>query len=119
MRRSPMSRGVSSPRYRSINSAPMTTRFPASASSALGPALGEPLFEDPEYCQRHAGTESDGPCVHHDGCSLRELWHALEQWMRRALDRITLADLLREDGRIADLLRTRLTDAITERPLIP
>src|SRR5438477_404525 len=43
-------------------------------------ALGEPLFEDPGYCERHAGPETKGPCVHQDGCSLRALWHALDLW---------------------------------------
>src|SRR3989442_3183780 len=36
--------------------------------------LGEPLFDEPNYCQRHAGAASDGNCVHHGGCSLRALW---------------------------------------------
>ena len=40
-------------------------------------ALGEPLFADPSYCQRHAGTETDGHCVHESGCTLRGLWQTL------------------------------------------
>src|SRR5262245_35621609 len=55
-------------------------------------ALGEPLFDDPGYCERHAGPETQGPCVHHEGCTLRSLWGALEQWMRRLLDQVTLED---------------------------
>src|SRR5438132_2715608 len=39
--------------------------------------LGEPLFDDPGYCQRHAGTEAEGNCVHHGACSLRALWVTL------------------------------------------
>src|SRR6266446_7019764 len=35
--------------------------------------LGEPLFDEPGYCERHAGV-SDGVCVHRGGCSLRALW---------------------------------------------
>src|SRR5439155_26317489 len=35
--------------------------------------LGEPLFDDPGYCQRHAGTETEGNCVHHGACTLRAL----------------------------------------------
>jgi Rrf2 family protein len=81
--------------------------------------LGEPLFDDPTFCERHAGTESEGNCVHRDGCSLRSLWRSLEQWMRGALDRITLADLLQSEGGIAELLRSRLLDVLTEpAPLI-
>jgi len=77
-------------------------------------ALGEPLFDEPSYCQKHAGTETDGCCVHLAGCNLRVLWQTLEQWMRRTLDRITLADLLQSEDQIFDLLRTRLTEAVQE-----
>ena len=71
-------------------------------------------------CQRHAGSETDGNCVHLGACTLRALWHTLEQWMRRTLDQITLADLLESEGRIAELLRSRLADALSEprSPLI-
>src|SRR5437879_8936452 len=54
--------------------------------------LGEPLYEDPSYCQRHAGTETEGNCVHHGACTLRALWQTLEEWMRHTFDQITLAD---------------------------
>ncbi len=75
--------------------------------------LGEPLFDEPNYCERHAGSASDGAgCVHHGACSLRALWLTLEQWIRGTLDQITLADLLQSEGRIADLVRTRLASAV-------
>jgi Rrf2 family protein len=73
-------------------------------------AVGEPLFDDPGYCRRHAGTEANGCCVHHGGCSLRALWQTLEQWMRAALDQMTLADLLLGEGEIVELLRRRLAE---------
>jgi Rrf2 family protein len=77
--------------------------------------LGEPLYVDPGYCERHKGTESlDGLCVHHGACSLRALWLTLEQWMRHTLDQITLADLLQSEGRITELLRRRLAEAVLE-----
>lgn len=84
-------------------------------------ALGEPLFEDPVYCERHASPEdAGGACVHHDGCSLRALWGALEQWMRRILDQVSLADLLQDEGRIAERLRSQLPDASELlAPLVP
>jgi Rrf2 family protein len=77
-------------------------------------ALGEPLFDEPSYCQRHAGTETNGNCVHHDGCTLRSLWLTLEQWMRRTLDQITLADLIQSGRQIPELLRSRLAEAVLE-----
>jgi Rrf2 family protein len=81
-------------------------------------ALGEPLFDDPGYCQRHAGALTDGNCVHQGDCTLRALWHTLEQWMRQSLDRITLADLLQNEGRVVDLVRSRLAEvALPAAPL--
>jgi Rrf2 family protein len=76
-------------------------------------SLGEPLFDEPSFCNKHPGTETtDGRCVHIGGCTLRALWHTLEDWMRRALDRITLADLLQGEGRLTELLRARLAEAV-------
>jgi len=82
--------------------------------------LGEPLFEEPAYCREHAGSDAGGICIHHGGCTLRALWNTLEQWMRHALDSITLADLLQSEGQITELLRTRLADVVLETatPLI-
>ena len=71
-------------------------------------ALGEPLFEDPGYCERHAGPDTDGTCVHNDGCTLRVIWQTLEQWMRRFLDRVTLADLLQSQEQIAERLHAHV-----------
>ena len=85
-------------------------------------ALGEPLFDEPSFCSKHPGTETtDGRCVHIGGCTLRALWHTLEDWMHKALDRITLADLLQSEGRLTDLLRARLAEAVLEpaHPLLP
>src|SRR6516162_6491458 len=88
--------------------------------------LGEPLYDDPGYCQRHAGIASDGNCVHHGSCSLRALWNTLEQWIRTSLDQITLADLLQSEVRLSELVRSRLaqvtlpdsTPLITLTPLV-
>lgn len=73
--------------------------------------LGEPLFEEPEYCQKHAGVAEEG-CVHQGACSLRALWFTLEQWIRGSLDRITLADLLQSEGQMAELVRNRLAHTV-------
>lgn len=72
--------------------------------------LGEPLFDEANYCQRHKGV-GDCQCVHRGDCSLRGLWLTLEQWLRTSLDQITLADLLRGEGHIGLLLRQRLAAA--------
>jgi Rrf2 family protein len=81
-------------------------------------ALGEPLYDDPGYCERHAGPETKGPCVHQDDCTLRALWLSLEQWLRHVLDQVTLADLLQHEGQIIDRIRSRLGLAPME-PLTP
>jgi Rrf2 family protein len=76
--------------------------------------LGEPLFDEPGYCERHAGVAGDGVCVHRGACSLRALWQTLEQWMRGTLNQITLADLVQNEGRITELLRSRLASTVFE-----
>src|ERR1700722_12945952 len=76
--------------------------------------LGEPLFDEPSYCQKHAGQAEDGVCVHQGGCSLRALWQTLERWMRGTLDQITLADLLQNEGQMTELLRARLASTVFE-----
>ena len=83
--------------------------------------LGEPLFDEPGYCERHAGVSADGICVHHGACSLRSLWQTLEKWMRGTLNQITLADLVRHEGSIEELLRARLASTVFEETtnLIP
>ena len=77
--------------------------------------LGEPLFEEQEYCQKHAGSEStNGICNNKATCTLKSLWQTLELWMRRTLDQITLADLIRHEGRLPESLRERLAAAVFE-----
>ena len=71
-------------------------------------ALSEPLFEEPSYCERHAGPDTEGACVHNNGCTLRVIWQTLEQWMRHFLDRVTLADLLESQGQITERLHAHL-----------
>lgn len=77
--------------------------------------LGEPLFDEQSFCRQHAGTETNGSCVHHGGCTLRVLWGTLESWMRHVLDRITLVDLMQNEGQMGELVRQRLADATIER----
>jgi Rrf2 family iron-sulfur cluster assembly transcriptional regulator len=77
--------------------------------------LGEPLFEEHEYCQKHAGSEApNGVCTNKATCTLKSLWQTLELFMRRTLDQITLADLIQHEGRLPELLRERLAAAVLE-----
>jgi Rrf2 family protein len=80
--------------------------------------LGEPLFDEIDYCTKHAGTEApNGICTNHSTCTLKSLWQTLEHWMRHVLDQITLGDLVRDEGRITELLRERLAmPATAEAP---
>ncbi len=75
--------------------------------------LGEPLFDEPGYCERHAGISEEG-CVHRTACSLKTLWLSLETWMRRTLDQITLADLIDNQGNFGELLRSRLASVVLD-----
>jgi Rrf2 family protein len=79
-------------------------------------ALGEPLYDDPGYCTRHAGPETEGPCVHQGDCTLRGLWRTLEQWLRGILDQVTLEDLIQNEGQVIERLRTRVA---VEGPGLP
>jgi len=75
--------------------------------------LGEPLFDETDYCKKHAGTEApNGVCTNRSGCTLKSLWQTLEHWMRKTLDQITLADLIQNEGQLPELLRERLAAAV-------
>jgi Rrf2 family protein len=77
--------------------------------------LGEPLFDEQSYCDKHAGISEEG-CVHRSACSLKGLWQTLEKWMRRTLDQVTLADLIQNEGQLVELLRSKLATAVFEEP---
>ena len=79
-------------------------------------ALSEPLFEEPGYCERHASPDTEGACVHSDGCTLRVIWQTLEQWMRHFLDRVSLADLLESQEQITQRLHAHLQAETVELP---
>ncbi|MBL8823546.1 MAG: Rrf2 family transcriptional regulator [Planctomycetia bacterium] len=78
-------------------------------------AIGERLFEESEYCQKHAGTETEGTCVHHSSCNLRSLWQTLESCMQHILDGLTLADLLDDKTHWATMVQQRLAMPIGSR----
>lgn len=77
-------------------------------------SIGERLFEESEFCQKHAGTETDGACVHHDNCNLRSLWHTLEGCIQHLLDGLTVADLLHNKHDLINTMRQRLVKPIDD-----
>jgi Rrf2 family transcriptional regulator, iron-sulfur cluster assembly transcription factor len=61
-----------------------------SLASALS-ALDGPMFEHGD-CSHYTGLEQ--VCVRTSDCSVRSLWVAIEELMRTALEKVTLADLV-------------------------
>jgi len=79
-------------------------------------AIGERLFEEEEFCQKHSGTETEGACVHHGNCNLRSLWHTLEGCIQHILDGLTIADLLHNNNDLINTMRQRLVRPIDTVP---
>jgi Rrf2 family protein len=77
---------------------------------SLGQALavlGEPLFADPGYCERHQGTEpTAGMCVHTSDCAVRAVWRSLGDLIAGVLDRVSLAELLTPESAMTQRLST-------------
>jgi Rrf2 family protein len=82
----------------------------SSEEISLGQALavlGEPLFDDPGYCERHQGTEhAPGGCVHTTDCAVRAVWRSLGDLIADVLHRVSLAELLTPESAMAKMLRT-------------
>lgn len=57
--------------------------------------LGGSLFPA-EFCETHPGLRHD--CVHSTGCSLRGLWSSVEHAIRGVLEKVTVAELARDDS---------------------
>jgi Rrf2 family protein len=55
---------------------------------------------DSETCQRFRGSESD--CVHSTACSLRPVWASLSEMISETLERLALADLVRDEREMRD-----------------
>jgi Rrf2 family protein len=77
---------------------------------SLGEALavlGEPLFVDPGYCERHHGTEhTEGSCVHTTDCAVRAVWRSLGDMIAGVLHRVSLAELLAPESAMEKMLST-------------
>ncbi len=57
-------------------------------------ALGGRLYE-PDFCDQHGGREA--VCAHTIECSIRSLWHKVQQAVDQVLGATTLAELLPKD----------------------
>ena len=57
------------------------------------------MFE-PEFCERHSGTEE--VCTHSVDCSIRSLWRAVQLVLDQVLSRTTLKDLLFNEREMSD-----------------
>ncbi len=57
-------------------------------------SLGGSLFPE-EFCDAHPGQLRS--CVHNTGCSIRGLWSVVEGSVRSVLERVTLADMRRDE----------------------
>jgi Rrf2 family protein len=58
-------------------------------------ALGGKLYDD-EFCARHVGTHD--VCSHSVGCAVRNLWEDVQSAIDSVVQKITLADLIRESN---------------------
>jgi Rrf2 family protein len=86
---------------------------------SLGQALavlGEPLFDDPGYCERHHGTDEAGSCVHTSDCAVRAVWRSLGDMITQVLDRVSLAELLAPESVMEKFLSTRSRIALPISP---
>ncbi len=58
-------------------------------------ALGGKLYDE-TFCERHVGTHD--VCSHSVGCAVRDLWEDVQTAIDSVVDRITLADLIRQSN---------------------
>lgn len=66
-------------------------------------ALGGRLF-DPGFCNVHTGTID--VCTNTPDCSIRSLWQAVQMVVDQVLSKTTLADLLRNEQKMATWVST-------------
>jgi Rrf2 family protein len=63
-------------------------------------ALGGRLFDE-GFCDKHGGENES--CSHAVDCSVRSLWQVIQNSVDSVLDRISLADLLREETPVSNV----------------
>jgi Rrf2 family protein len=62
--------------------------------------LGGRLYDD-GFCGRHGGANES--CSHAVDCSVRSLWQVIQNSVDSVLDKISLADLLRDDAQVSNV----------------
>lgn len=72
-------------------------------------ALGGRLYSN-DFCGRYTGNEAT--CVHHVDCSLRSLWSTLDAVIERALNGLTLRDLLCNEQAMAGWMQGQVVPGI-------
>jgi len=67
-------------------------------------ALGEPLF-GANHCERFQSPGSENKeCIHHDDCTVRDIWSSFGQMINGFLHEVTLENLVsRQSGKRSDL----------------
>ncbi len=81
-----------------------------SALSVLGGA-----FFSEAFCECHGGQQRQ--CVRSSDCSLRALWRAVQSALRETLEKISLADLQRDERAMVDFLDpVRLVPLLSTEP---
>jgi len=65
--------------------------------------LDSPFYNE-AFCDGHSGNYAS--CVHSSACSIRVLWRWVGTALEAALERVTLADLVRGVGPVHDALAT-------------
>jgi Rrf2 family protein len=63
-------------------------------------ALGGRLY-DAGFCDKHGGANET--CSHAVDCSVRSLWQVIQNSVDSVLDRITIADLLKEEAPVSNV----------------
>lgn len=72
-------------------------------------ALGGPIFPG-DFCSCHPGQVRN--CVHSKNCALRALWQALDDVLQSFLERVSLADLVRDERPMAHWLQAAVSKHI-------
>jgi Rrf2 family protein len=76
--------------------------------------LGGAFFSE-AFCECHGGQQRQ--CVRSSDCSLRALWRAVQTALRDTLDKISLADLQRDERAMIDWLDpVRLVPLLSTEP---